>query len=428
MTEPLAPPPRKDPQKRTVSPTLPPMARSRAALGLTAAAAEGRFALQVCADCGAVQYPPRDACAACLSPDLVWRDQPPGGRLLAETTIRVSPQLYFRERMPWRIGTVALDAGPVVTAHLHGDVVRAARVRMTARLDRAGQGVLVALPAAETDTGTGTGNGTGNNTGTGTGTPHMEDDPLMRSLTCDPKHRRVLITDGRNANTPALIAALRAAGAAAVYVGMAEAWRGAPVLEAEILPLDLTDSASLARMAGEYGGKTDILINNARHLRPGGVMGGNPVFAREALEVSALGLMRLAQAFGPGMAARSADGTNAAAAWVNILSAHALIPDPAMGGFCAAQAAALSLSRSLRAEFRATGLRVMHVFVGPTEDDWHQPLPPPKLTPNALARDLVQGLRDGLEEVWSGDVAKDIRERYAASPKVLERELTGGGA
>ena len=74
MTTPLTPPPKKDPQKRTVSPTRPPEMRSRAALGLTAAAAEGRFQLQQCADCGAVQYPPRDACSSCLSPDLPWVD------------------------------------------------------------------------------------------------------------------------------------------------------------------------------------------------------------------------------------------------------------------------------------------------------------------------------------------------------------------
>ena len=50
----LKPPPRKDLQKRTRMPTLPPATRSRAGLGLTAAAAEWRFALQHCAECGAV--------------------------------------------------------------------------------------------------------------------------------------------------------------------------------------------------------------------------------------------------------------------------------------------------------------------------------------------------------------------------------------
>ena len=121
MTDALRPPLKKDPQKRTVSPTLPPGLRSRAALGLSAAAAEGRFALQSCADCGALQYPPRDACNRCLSVDLRWRDVDPGGTLLAETTIHTTVDVYFRERMPWRTGTVQLDAGPVVIETIDQD-------------------------------------------------------------------------------------------------------------------------------------------------------------------------------------------------------------------------------------------------------------------------------------------------------------------
>lgn len=69
----------------------------------------------------------------------------------------------------------------------------------------------------------------------------------------------------------------------------------------------------------------------------------------------------------------------------------------------------------------------MNVFTGPTEDDWHQPLPPPKVMPNAIARSVVQGLRDGLEDVYCGDVAKDLIERFRAGAKVLEREMTMGG-
>ena len=72
-------------------------ARSRAALGLGIGAAEGSFSLQVCAECAAVQYPPRDVCAACLSGRLAWRPVPDGGRLVAVTTVRVPGERWFRE-------------------------------------------------------------------------------------------------------------------------------------------------------------------------------------------------------------------------------------------------------------------------------------------------------------------------------------------
>src|SRR5688500_2381518 len=106
MTEPLVRPKRKDPRKKTRAPPEPQGLPSRTAHGLTAAAAEGRFRLQVCAVCAAVIYPPRDACRRCLSARLPFRDVDNRGTLLAETTIRTSTDVYFRERMPWRIGTV----------------------------------------------------------------------------------------------------------------------------------------------------------------------------------------------------------------------------------------------------------------------------------------------------------------------------------
>ncbi len=415
MTDELLPPPRKDPQKRTLSPTRPPEARSRASLGLSAAAAEGRFALQVCAECNTVQYPPRDACSRCIGTDLHWQDIAATGQLLADTVIQTSTKLYFRERAPWRMGSVKLDAGPVVLCHIHSDCEKNSAVTMLNRLDASGQGVLLAIPTIRTT--------------------HMEDDPQLRALSADPRHRRILITDAWNPNTPTLANALIEAGASTVFVGESESWRPHPNRDAlaaidkvEVLPLDVTDTASVKKLAGEIGGKTDILINNARFMRPGGVLDrGDTGFAKEEMEVNYLGMMRLAQAFGPAMCARTTDGVNSAVAWVNILSVNALSNSPDYGCFSASNAAAYSLSQSLRGEFRGAGLRVMNVFVGPTDDAWYQPLPPPKVLPPAIARSLVDGLQRGLEDVWCGDVAKDVRDRWRRDPKVLEREMTNGG-
>ena len=110
------------------------------------------------------------------------------------------------------------------------------------------------------------------------------------------------------------------------------------------------------------------------------------------------------------------------------MSVYALSNLPDFGTYSASHAAALSLAQCLRAEMRPAGLRVMNVFTGPTEDEWHQPLPPPKVAPDALARAVVSSLKDGLEDVYVGDVAKDLRERMDASAKVTERELTEGDA
>jgi NAD(P)-dependent dehydrogenase (short-subunit alcohol dehydrogenase family)/uncharacterized OB-fold protein len=415
MTDPIAPPPKKDPQKRTRVPVRPPSERSRTGLGLTAAAAEGRFMLQICEHCDTVSYPPRETCPKCLSMALEWRDVSPLGEVIAQTTVQTSTNVYFRERTPWRVGTVRLDCGPSIICYLHGDCGNGDRIRMINRLDKAGQAALLALPSENT--------------------PNMSDDPHLRELTSDPKYRRVLITDGRTPSGQALAQALSDAGASIVFVGEAEQWLPYPGAEAlraipnvEVVPLDVTDTDSLTDVCGEIGGKVDILINNARYVRPGGIMDrGDVVFAREEMEVNYLGLLRLAQAFGPAMSGRGADGVNSATAWVNILSVYAFSNMPSYGSFTASNAAALSLSQCLRAEMRESGVRVLNVFAGPTEDVWHQPLPPPKVAHEGLARAVVQALQDGLEDCFVGDVAKDLIDRWRDNPKVLERELTEPG-
>jgi NAD(P)-dependent dehydrogenase (short-subunit alcohol dehydrogenase family)/uncharacterized OB-fold protein len=416
MTMPLMKPRRKNPVLRTRQMNLPPWSRGRVALGLTAAAAEGRFELQVCRQCQAVQYPPREACHRCLSAQLKWRPQGGEGLLLAHTRLHHSNDLFFRERLPWRLGLVQLDAGPTVIVHLHDEIGDPpGRVKVGARLDRAGQAVLIGFPDE--------------------GSEHMADDRMLREMTSDPKFRKVLVTDGKTPVGQALVKALVRAGADIVWVGHAEPWKKLPGLdditalpEVTLVPLDLTNERSVTELAGEIGGKVDIVVNNAEVHRAFGIgtRRGTDV-ARAEMDINYFGLLRLAQGFGPALKGRSADGIAHAAAWVNVLSVYALSNYPPHGTFSASKAAALSLSQCLRAEMRPAGIRVINVFPGPIDDEWNQNLPPPKLAPQALASAVVNALKEGIEDVYPGEVAQEWLERWRDNPKVLERELAAGG-
>jgi len=415
MTAPLQRPKRKNPILATRLAKLPPASRSRVALGLTAAAALGRFELQLCRDCRSVQYPPREACHRCLSPRLDWRAQDGVGELLSETVLHHSNDLFFRERLPWRLGMVRLDTGPTVVVHLHGAVPPApARVQVGARLDRAGQAVLVGFPIDEV--------------------PNMADDRQLREMTCDPKFRKVLVTDGKTAVGQAIVAALARAGADLIWVGRSEPWKRFPgeerigqTAQASLVPLDLTDERSVRELAGEIGGKVDIVVNNAEVHRPFGIASrpGTDA-ARLEMDVNYFGLLRLAQELGPALRFRAADGQSSACAWVNLLSIYALTSFPQHGTYSASKAAAYSLAQCLRAEMRPAGIRVINVYPGPIEDEWNQALPPPKLTPAAVAGAIVKALQDGVEDVFPGDVAQEWYERWRDNPKALERELSGG--
>ena len=418
---PLVRPKRKNPVRRTPQMNVPPWARGRVALNLTAAAAEGRFELQVCQQCLTLQYPPREACVHCLSGRLKWRVQTGQGRLLARTTLHHSNDLFFRERLPWQLGLVQLDAGPTLVVHLHGDVPAViagaiTRVMVGARLDRAGRAVLIAFPPEES--------------------PNMADDPMLREMTCDPKLRKVLVTDGMTPVGQALVRALAKAGAELIWVGHAEPWKrhgsgldditGLP--QVSLVPLDLSNERSVTALAGQIGGKVDIVVNNAEVHRTYGIATRRGTDAAKAeMDINYFGYLRLAQAFGPALMGRAADGTLHACAWVNLLSIYALANFPPHGTFSASKAAAHSLAQCQRAELRGAGIRVVNVFPGPVDDDWNQNLPPPKLSPDALAGAVVKALRDGVEDVYPGDVAQEWLERWRDNPKVLERELAAGG-
>ncbi|MEX0283955.1 MAG: SDR family NAD(P)-dependent oxidoreductase [Paracoccaceae bacterium] len=409
MTDPLTPPKKKDPLVLTRAGHVPPGMRSRAAQAMAVRAGQGRFVLQVCESCGQATYPPRDRCPLCWG-DLAWADQPDGAVIEAETTIRASIDLYFREHLPWRIGTARLDAGPVAIVHLHGDVQRGDRVKMVQKLDRSGNPALFALPEKETS--------------------DMADDPQLRAFTADPKFRRVLVTDGRRPVGQAVAQALLKAGAKTVFLG-----NGTPLMRypgqekvetlegVEPVALNLTDSRSVRDLAGQLGGRVDIVVNTAGFTRQGGVgFGGELTDLQAGLDTEVSGLMRLAQAFGPAMAGRSDDGVNAAAAFVDIASVHGLTGKAGFAGSSAAAAARLSLLAGLRGEMAQAGIRVISVLTGAIDDEWHQLVPPPKTAPAQIARAVVEALQKGQETICAGDVAKDVLARWQVDPLLTIRE------
>ena len=264
----------------------------------------------------------------------------------------------------------------------------------------------------------------------------MADDTMLREMTSDPKFRKVLVTDGKSAVGQALVQALVKAGADIVWVGHAEPWKKLPgfddisaMQEVTLVPLDLTNGRSVSALAGEIGGKVDIVINSAEVPRTFGIAArrGTDV-AKAEMDINYFGLLRLAQEFGPALKGRSADGVTHAAAWVNLLSVYALSNYPPHGTFSASKAAALSLAQCLRAEMRPSGIRVVNVFPGPIDDEWNQNLPPPKVAPAMLASAIVKALKEGIEDVYPGDVAQEWLERWRDNPKVLERELAAGGS
>jgi NADP-dependent 3-hydroxy acid dehydrogenase YdfG/uncharacterized OB-fold protein len=393
-------PPRdaRDPLARRIERHVPPGLRSRALHAMSARAAWGRLVLQRCAQCRAITYPPRDICPHCWG-ELAWEAVPGAASVVAQTTIRATTDLYFRDHLPWRIGTVALDAGPVAIAHLHADLTVGDRADIRLMLDKGGNAALFAIPDD--------------------GGADMAD-LQWREFVVPVKERTILVTDGDNAVGKAVIAALLAAGARSIVAGTSTPARpiGSDVRSAQVhtIPLDMTDSISVSECFTGIAGPLDIVVNTARLVRTGGISRGSLVDQKRMLDVAVLGFLRLAQAAVPLLAGRPS------AAFVDLLSIHALAGEADFASFSAVEAARHSLLQSFRHEMRGTGVRVISIFSGPTDDEDHQSVPMPKVAPARLARAVIEALEAGREQLCVGDVAIDAMDRWLADPTLYARE------
>ena len=83
-----------------------------------AAAREGRLLMQRCAGCGALRFPPREICSACLTTEATW--QPVSGRGVI-FSYNVMHQVYhpaFAAVVPYAVVVVKLEEGPKITSNL----------------------------------------------------------------------------------------------------------------------------------------------------------------------------------------------------------------------------------------------------------------------------------------------------------------------
>ena len=98
---------------------------------------------------------------------------------------------------------------------------------------------------------------------------------------------------------------------------------------------------------------------------------------------------------------------------------------PLMGSLCASKAAGLSMVQGLRAELDGQGTSVVAVMPGAVDTDMSKDFPPPKMPPAAVADAALDGLENGDEEVYPGEMASGVSQGLAADAKAVEKEFAG---
>lgn len=82
---------------------------------------DGRFVLQLCADCGRFQHYPRRVCRWCGGPDhLEWAEASGTGAIFAAAGHHRSSRPVLADRLPLLVALVRWDEGPASLALVEG--------------------------------------------------------------------------------------------------------------------------------------------------------------------------------------------------------------------------------------------------------------------------------------------------------------------
>jgi len=83
-----------------------------------AAARAGRLVVQRCTGCGALRFPPRELCSACLATEAAWQEVCGRGEIFS---YYVMHQIYhpgFAAEVPYAVVVVKLEEGPKLTSNV----------------------------------------------------------------------------------------------------------------------------------------------------------------------------------------------------------------------------------------------------------------------------------------------------------------------
>src|SRR4051812_4937468 len=170
------------------------------------------------------------------------------------------------------------------------------------------------------------------------------------------------------------------------------------------IPLDVTDADQVARAARECRDVT-VLVNNAGIATTGGFLQDTTLEStRGQMETNFFGVLRMAQAFAPVLAA------NGGGAMLNVLSVASWINRPLLGSYGATKSAAWALTNGLRHELRAQGTQLTALHMGFVDTDLTRGIEGAKSTPEAIVRAAFDGLEAGLPEVLADDLTRQVKQ------------------
>lgn len=177
--------------------------------------------------------------------------------------------------------------------------------------------------------------------------------------------------------------------------------------------LDVTDAASITAAASAAKDVT-LLINNAGALSFGGALDVSTDARQNDMAVNYEGLLATTRAFAP-VIADNGGGTIA-----NMLSLLSFLSAPGFSAYNASKAAAWSMAMSLRPYLKAQNVHILNAFPAGIDTEMLAGVDGPKDQPETVARDVLDGIEAGIEDVYPG-AAADVFQNWRQDQKAVEQ-------
>lgn len=236
------------------------------------------------------------------------------------------------------------------------------------------------------------------------------------------KGKNVLVTGSNGGIGSALVKQLLQRGASKVYAAARNANSVNHLTQLDpdrvvAVELNITDSAQVANAAGACS-DVHILINNAGINRGSWLTAAAGQEAvRDELEINFFGTLAMCRAFAPVISA------NGGGVIANVNSILGLVNMPVNGTYCVSKAAGHSLIQGFRGEMAQKGIKVIGIYPGPVDTKMTEGVEMPKATPEQVASATLDGLENGVEDIFPDPMSQEVHTMLLADPKQVEKEF-----
>jgi len=214
----------------------------------------------------------------------------------------------------------------------------------------------------------------------------------------------VLVTGANRGLGKAFVEELLSSGVARVYAA-ARNPDTVDINDDRVVPirLDVTKPDDVRAAASRCADVT-VLINNAGAMLRAPLLAAPDLSAaRSEMETNYFGTLEMCRAFAPVLA------HNGGGALVNVLSVASWLASPFNGSYGASKSAEWALTNAIRVELRVSGTLVVGVHAGWIDTDMAESVPETKISTGDVARQTLDGVQRGDEEVLTDDSTRHVK-------------------